>query len=331
MLRTIVDQGYSFIKHPLYAATSSNPKNAHSFAFNLLHLTNKIGMIEHFKAPAKQHDIRIANAAGFDKDADLTPEIVTALGFDVHVIGTVTADYWSGNEHPRLKRFVPKNDLMNREGLPGIGCEAIADKLVHIPRVFPGYHRRINVMSTPQKGLDESLEDVATTYRTLRPFAHSWELNLACPNTDHSPEETAKQAKLYVDIFDLEKDDVYVKLSPDLELDDLYAMLDSCKGVKGFITSNTSLQHNNHFPNGAKGGLSGRSLYPLARKIQEDVDWWMDKYMPEKELIAVGGIDSVRKAKERITDSPRVKEIQLYTGLIYKGPKLLSQLRQMEL
>ena len=73
--------------------------------------------------------VKISNAAGFNKNADIAPSVLEALGFNRVVIGTVTHDKWKGNPRPRMKRFPKTNSLVNWMGLPGHGSKRVAERL----------------------------------------------------------------------------------------------------------------------------------------------------------------------------------------------------------
>lgn len=291
MIRASIDWAYP----ALYAAMRLlEPERAHALAISAL---CSLGDVLHRpRSPAR---VDLAPAAGFDKEAQLPHTVLEALGFTRSTIGTITYEPWAGNPRPRIWRHGAT--IVNHLGLPGSGAEAIARRLER------GYlPMTISVAPTP--GTRDPCNDLLKTIQALRPYADRFELNLSCPNTDPVGLEVYHAARGACD-------NLYVKLSPDMGGDALEGLVDAID-PEGWVVSNTTRAHL-----WGRGGGSGACLYARARAMHCRL-----AQISSLPIVACGGIDSVARAQERVGIGD-VQEVQLYTGLITRGPRLLSELR----
>jgi len=255
-------------------------------------------------------------------------------------VGTVTADPWKGNDPSTLpynQRIWRHGEhlLENNLGLPGIGA-------ARVRRVLQGYdltdqHMRLNWMSTPQKQGDELLLDLQHTVYQLRELVDSFELNISCPNTSHGGEDSRSQYQKSLDAMLqavtplLQGKDLYLKIMPDLDRDEVKQILEICSHydqVKGFTISNTTKRHKNS-EGKVFGGGSGDFVYDLATIAQTYFAEEIEANYSDKDwtLNACGGIKNLERLRERIQIG-NVKEIHLFTPLIYEGPKLIREFRR---
>jgi dihydroorotate dehydrogenase len=120
---------------------------------------------------------------------------------------------------------------------------------------------------------------------------------------------------------------LYYKVSPDLDLDgvDEIVGVGERHGVRGYVVANTTTHHDKRYVpvSLGKGGASGRAVRDLSKEVHRH---FADRVGDGVELIACGGVDSSKEALERL-EIGNCKEIQLFTGLIYKGTSLLGDLR----
>lgn len=273
-------------------------------------------------------------AAGFDKNARLVP-FFRLVGAGFTEVGSVTAKRSRGNKRPRLFRFPEEEALVNRMGLGNHGAQHIAPRLKKLAH-RPAFPMGVNIAKTHSPNIlgDEALEDFATTYRRVADHASYITLNVSCPNTAEGKtfEDPAALDALLREIDSLAAErrregasrtpPLLVKLSPpererfvlDSLYDEILAVCDEhC--VDGFVATNT-LPHE-------KGGLSGP---PLAARSTSLVRYLYNKTGGTKPIIGVGGIDSAEAAYDRLAAGASL--VQLYTGLVYHGPGLISSIKQ---
>jgi dihydroorotate dehydrogenase len=136
------------------------------------------------------------------------------------------------------------------------------------------------------------------------------------------------QARNEISGQDPNKPPVLVKLSPDIEYADLEPIVEQIisNSTDGIIVSNTTVRRNDlkssHLGN-ETGGLSGSPLFAPSTRMLARIYTLTGGNIP---LIGVGGIDSGKKAIAKINAGASL--IQLYTGLVYKGPKLINNIKQ---
>lgn len=334
--RRMLEAGYFLLKPLIFSLTKNDPEEAHELFIRSANFLYSAGLdkiiLDHTDNSHRR--IEISNAAGFNKNGDIPPSFMGYLGFDRIVIGTVTADYWKGNERPRIIRYPSSNSLVNWMGLPGVGAEKVVENVLSYNN--GGIPLTINLMSTPGKKGDTMLKDIETTTSLLKdvPYVDRFELNVSCPNTSSSSEGKLDARKEYQramgDMLDVvrstmhDSQDLYVKLSPDLDnegIEDTVHILTS-KGAKGITISNTTTSPKVHLvPSYEKGGASGNAVYDSSLRVQKQ----FNNCGTGLEIIACGGIDSLEKLNERLKFGAR--GIQIYTPIIFKGPKLLRELR----
>jgi dihydroorotate dehydrogenase len=344
-LRKIIDGSYDYVKSSVYHLTSKDPEIAHEgfvVASQIMHALRLENIIFDCSENKMHPLFEISNAAGFDKNGNIPPTFMRYLGFDRVVVGTVTYEPWTGNPRPRIKRYPQTESIVNWQGLPGIGAERVAHNLLGY-----GNHEiplTINLMATPRPGVN-AVEDVLNTIRLTRdiPYVDRYELNISCPNTHSSSggidarTEYLSKLEILIDAMTThiyQNQSLYIKVSPDLGIESIKRIVRivAAHKVDGIVTANTTTNHDPMYittkPNlQGRGGASGKAVYSASTSVQE-------AFMDERyqaganfNIIACGGIDSQERAKER-TKEKYVYGIQIYTPLIFKGPRLLRELRR---
>jgi len=272
----------------------------------------------------------IGLAAGLDKNGVALPAW-SAIGFGFIEIGTVTAKAQPGNPKPRIFRFPEQNALINRLGFNNEGADAIARRLRKLQRSsrWPEVPVGINIgksMSTP---LTEATEDYLYSFRLLCEFADYIVLNVSSPNTPGLRELQGADAlsELLSAIGEknlITRKPIVVKIAPDLapsELDDIVSTCETNK-VAGIIATNTTVDHSSiSTAQDEQGGLSGAPLRGKSTALVREIA--ARSTMP---IIASGGIMDADSAREKIEAGARL--LQIYTGLIYRGPGLLREIAQ---
>lgn len=335
LIRFSFDNFYDLIKHPIFYVTRKDPEIAHNLFVSFSQILSAVGL-EKFvldnKVNRKKQSFDISNAAGFNKNADISPTVLKYLGFDRVVIGTVTKDAWEGNPRPRIIRYSKTKSLVNWMGLPGIGAEKVAKRLSNY-----GNHEvpiTINLMATPNKKEEQILRDLEGTIIALRDnhYVDRFELNISCLNVcNHTRDEYKKQLVNMLQTMESflhPHQNLYLKISPDLnerEIEDTLEIISHYR-VNGFTLTNTTTNHKKEFilKSPKKGGASGNAVYDDSLRVQKKFHEKL-KYT-DKEIIACGGINSIPKVKERLSFG--AKEIQIFTPIIFSGPKLLRKFKE---
>ena len=346
LIRSAFDLFYDAIKPVTFRLTRDNPKKAHKLFVrfcSLLDTTHLERIVLDNLSNQLTPDFELSNAAGFNKDGKISPEVLFYLGFDRAVIGTVTRDAWKGNTRPTIRRYSETESLVNWEGLPGEGAMAVAQRLAAYGN--HGVPITINFMSTPKKQGDELLRDLEGTILATKdlPYVDRFELNISCPNT-HSKsgsmdtrEENLRMLDSMLSVMEKNtslRQQHYLKVSPDSTQADVDDTVDvaSHHMVDGVVTSNTSTVHDREYipispiVNGKRvGGASGNAVYQASLKTQILYAEKIRKLGLQWKLIAVGGINSAERVSERLRHG--ATEIQIYTPLVFSGPRLIRQLR----
>ena len=267
---------------------------------------------------------RVGLAAGLDKNGIALPAW-EALGFSFVEIGTVTAQAQPGNPRPRIFRYPEQNALINRLGFNNDGAEVIASRLAELRDRggWPGIPVGINIGKSRVTPIERAVEDYLFSFRKLRAQADYIALNVSSPNTPGLRElQGGERLDELLRAINAERGNMplLVKIAPDLEAAALNELVSICEGnnVSGIIASNTTLDHS-AIVRDEDGGLSGA---PLQKKSTAIVRQIANK--TKIPIIGCGGIFDAPSAREKIEAGAKL--LQVYTGFIYRGPKLIREL-----
>lgn len=346
IVRKLFDAGYDVSRNGIFYLTRKDPEKAHEFFVDFSRLINEIGL-EKTLLDNSSNKIELpfefSNAAGFNKNADIPLSFLKYLGFNRVVVGTVTNDAWDGNPRPRIQRFIGTESLVNWMGLPGVGSEQVGENLQenisYLKKENLNYIPvTINFMSTPGKTGDELLEDLEGTIIDTSYYCDRFSLNISCPNTHSSSGSIDARSQYQKNLDSMLKlminyasnKELYVKISPDLSVQGISEILDVIQDnpkIVGIEGVNTTTNHNPNYINVSpgKGGASGNAVKHISLIIQEQFLEEMKLRNMNLKYIAVGGIDSAEEAGKRINYG--ASGIQIFTPLIYKGPKLVREIR----
>ena len=286
-------------------------------------------------------------AAGYDKDA-LAVRGLGALGFGHVEIGTVTPLSQAGNPKPRVFRLPEDEALINRMGFPSRGSAYVRKRLTITPRInLLEYALRraprtsdvvlgINLGKNKDTPNEQAVLDYLTLVQDFASFADYLTINVSSPNTIGLRQLQGREAleKLLTQLHAQRKLEearldkrlpLLVKLAPDLtdaELDDALDVI-LHTGMDGVIATNTTLARDGLRSRlaGETGGLSGRPLSVRSEAMLAKVVKRVDGRVP---VVSVGGIMSPEDAKRRLDMGAAL--VQLYTGLIYRGPGLVKKI-----
>ncbi len=329
--------GYERLVRPLLF--SLDAETAHRVTIELLrgasHFDLALRVLRSFQPPSKPKTLfgltfpnPIGLAAGLDKNGVALPAWA-ALGFGFIEIGTVTAKAQPGNPEPRIFRLPQQQALINRLGFNNDGADAIAERLRSLRRTkrWPAVPVGINIGKSRATPLEHATEDYLYSFRLLRDFADYIALNVSSPNTPGLRElqEPRKLSELLQAIGNepgTATNPLLIKISPDLSPIELEVILNVCaeNGVAGIIATNTTLDHSSVPPElDEEGGLSGAPLREKATTLVRDIV--AKSAIP---VIASGGICDTESALEKFQAGAQL--IQLYTGFVYRGPRLLREI-----
>lgn len=276
---------------------------------------------------------RIGLAAGFDKNAACV-DALGALGFGFVEVGTVTPKGQQGNPKPRVFRLPRVGGVINRMGFPNDG---VAAAIAHLrKRRYTGVCG-VNIGKNAATALEQATGDYVAALQSVYEYADYVTINISSPNTpglrqlqDGEQLRPLLQALLATRAELAERIGwqvpLLVKLSPDVSTDELAVTAGVIRelGLDGVIATNTTLdraavaglpqaQH--------PGGLSGGPLRERSLAVVRQLRGLLGPQLP---LIGVGGISSAADAAAMFAAGADL--IQLYTGLIYRGPGLVREL-----
>ena len=329
--------GYERFVRPLLF--SIDPESAHHLAIASLrtasHLDFVLGALGRFRPAPKLTNLFGLNfpnpvglAAGLDKNGVALPAWA-ALGFGFIEIGTVTAKAQPGNPKPRIFRFPEQQALINRLGFNNDGADAIAARLGQLKRSrrWPAVPVGINIGKSMTTSVADAAADYLYSFRVLRPFADYVVLNVSSPNTPGLRQlQGADVLDALLGAIGRENSSnpkpIVVKIAPDLDDAQLEQILEisDANNVAGVIATNTTLDHS-AIPKtqDQQGGLSGAPVREKSTALIRQI-----VARSKIPVIASGGVMDVDSAREKFEAGARL--VQIYTGLIYRGPGLIREI-----
>ena len=286
---------------------------------------------------------RVGLAAGLDKNARAIDGL-GAMGFGFVEVGTVTPLAQPGNPKPRMFRLPAAEALINRMGFNNDGLDAFVHNVqrsrlqrrLRQPgrglRMLLGLNIGKNAATPMERATDDYLAGLAGVY----PWADYVTVNISSPNTKNLRDlqgeealdallaalksrqaELAQQHRRYVPLF--------LKIAPDLDEAQVQAIAQALLAheIEGVIATNTTLARDavQGLPHADEaGGLSGAPVREASNAVIRRLRAALG---PEFPIIGVGGILSGADAQAKIAAGADL--VQIYTGLIYKGPALVDE------
>jgi dihydroorotate dehydrogenase len=327
---------YPLMRTALFALPT---EHAHAFSLAALRRVHSFGLLRaRASDPGKavtlmglQFPNRVGLAAGFDKNARYI-DALGALGFGFVEVGTVTPRPQPGQPRPRLFRVTESAALINRMGFPNEGAVEVAARLAR--RRFAGVCG-VNIGKNAATPIASAIDDYLECFRIVAPHADYVAINVSSPNTEglrqlEEAEQLQPIASALVEARNqlqgaaARRVPLLVKVSPDLPPADLVrsARLACEAGIDGIIATNTTVNRSGISTRWRShtGGLSGAPLRPLALQAVQLLRTALGASVP---IIAAGGIDSARHARDAFDAGADL--VQVYTGLIYRGPGLVRE------
>lgn len=282
-------------------------------------------------APRTVFGVRFPGPVGLAAGMDKNGRALTAwpaFGFGFVEVGTVTWQPQPGNPRPRMFRLPASEGVINRMGFNNGGASALAARLRALgPLKVP---LGVSIGKSKATPVEEAVEDYRASLDALAPYADYFAVNVSSPNT---PGLRGLQDKAALDTLLGALDTtvpLLVKIAPDLSEQAIADVLEVCAAhdVAGLIATNTTLARDGIAPQDTAtaeqaGGLSGRPLTARALDVVTFVAKESD--LP---IIGVGGLHSADDALRMLDAGASL--VQVYTGLIYKGPGLVRAINRSE-
>lgn len=315
------------------------PEQAHHTTLAMLKLAARFGLtapVPPRSRPTELMGLQLPNpvglAAGLDKNGEYI-DALAALGFGFIEIGTVTPRPQDGNPQPRLFRLPEQQAVVNRMGFNNHGIDAMIRNIENSR--FKGI-LGINIGKNAVTPIENAADDYLICLEKAYAHASYITVNISSPNTKNlralqgGDELSAllealknKQAQLaaahgkYVPLA--------VKIAPDLDeaqIDDIAHVVKSVE-MDGIIATNTTIDKSSlgsHPLASEQGGLSGLPVREKSNQVLKLLAERIDGKLP---IIGVGGIMNGADAAEKIRLG--ASAVQVYSGLIYRGPELIKE------
>ncbi|QLH43355.1 MAG: quinone-dependent dihydroorotate dehydrogenase [Coxiellaceae bacterium] len=316
-----------------------SPETAHDWTLTTLNVLHKLRLQPKvsLSAPCKILGLNFPNpvglAAGLDKNGEYIDSLA-ALGFGFIEIGTVTPRPQPGNPKPRMFRIPKANAIINRLGFNNRGVDYLIEQ---VKRANYSGILGINIGKNATTSLAKAHEDYVHCFNKVYPYASYVTVNISSPNT---PELRQLQSTDYLTklLTVLKREQqilatktqrhvpLLVKIAPDLTDNELSSIAQHLLTyeIEGIIATNTTIDHGviEGLPHANEtGGLSGKPLFNKATDILTKLAPLLANKIP---IIAVGGIMTGNDALQKFHHGASL--VQIYTGLIYQGPKLIRDI-----
>jgi dihydroorotate dehydrogenase len=334
---------------PLYGLARSllfsfDPETAHDLSLRALGTAHSVGAMGAFDPRLPDDPVQVMGltfpnpvglAAGLDKNGAFV-ECLSALGFGSVEVGTVTPRPQGGNPRPRVFRLESAQALINRLGFNNDGLPAL---VARVRTARPAALLGINLGKNADTPIERAGDDYAQGLAAVYPYARYVTVNVSSPNTlDLRALQGANELDALLVRLTAERSrlsDQYgrrvpiaLKIAPDLADADLKRIADAlvAYGLDAVIATNTTVARDSvaGLPNSQQaGGLSGRPLFARSTQVVRTLAAHLKGALP---IIGVGGIFSGADAVEKLRAGASL--VQVYTGLVYRGPALVGELRR---
>jgi dihydroorotate dehydrogenase len=282
---------------------------------------------------------RIGMAAGLDKNARAIDGL-GAMGFGFVEVGTVTPLAQPGNPKPRMFRLPAANALINRLGFNNEGLDAFLSNVQKAKFRSANAANPIllglNIGKNAATPIENATDDYLICLRGVYPHADYVTVNISSPNTKNLRALQSDEAldallgAIAAERTVLKQEHgkfvpIFVKIAPDLDGSQIEVIALTLKkhGMDGVVATNTTLSREavkglHHAEE--TGGLSGAPVLQASNQVIRQLRAALGKDFP---IIGVGGVMSAADAVSKIEAGADV--VQIYTGLIYKGPDLVKE------
>ena len=313
------------------------PELSHTIALNSLKILYFLNLIHLFFPKPKTQKVslfgmdlanKLGIAAGLDKNGDFIDPL-GALGFGFIEVGTITPLAQKGNPKPRIFRIFNENAIINRLGFNNKGVDHLVKKLKK--RKFSGVVG-VNIGANKESSGQDRINDYLSCFRKVHEFCDYITVNISSPNTPNLRD--LHQSDNLIDLLNAIEGEIkkvnfvkpiFLKISPDESRESLEFIIQAVdeSGFSGLIATNTTIDKDNLQNSNYKkltGGLSGKPLMNKSTKTIIDIK----NISPNIGIIGVGGVMSRTDFHEKLHSGACL--VQIYTGFIIHGPKIVNEL-----
>ena len=329
---------YSVFKPLLFKLDA---EKAHDLTLKSLRFAAKTGLVRLLGKPPVTRPRQVMGltfpsavglAAGLDKNAACI-DGMAALGFGFIEVGTVTPRPQPGNPKPRLFRVTEAEGIINRFGFNNLGVDNLIE---NVKRARYKGILGINIGKNFDTPNVRAVDDYLICLRKVYEYASYVTVNISSPNTKNLRALQEKEAlgnllaALKAEQTSLAETHgryvpIALKIAPDLEAEQVEEIADllMLHQFDGVIATNTTLSRVavQGMPNAEEtGGLSGAPVRDRSTLVIRQLAERLQGKVP---IIGVGGIMNGQDAAEKIAAGASL--VQLYSGLIYRGPALVKE------
>ena len=324
-------------------AFSLPPEVVHDYTLKIAEVIYKSFLVKFLKStpniePINKLNIRFENklglAAGFDKNGDYL-NFINNIGFGFIEIGTVTPYPQLGNKKPRVFRITEQDAVINHLGFNNKGIIHLKKNLINFmdKKTTP---IGVNIGKNATTSIENAHEDYIYCMEKIYEYADYLTINISSPNTKelrklHHEDrlstflENIKKSHESLEKKHKKLTPLFLKISPDIDQDDIASVSSMIKqfDIHGVIATNTTIDKEiiqNKTYRDYEGGVSGKPLFVKSNSIVKH----MRENLPDILMIGCGGVNSKKTAQEKVNQGCDL--VQIYTGLIYKGTKVINEI-----
>ncbi|TAK78611.1 MAG: quinone-dependent dihydroorotate dehydrogenase [Aquabacterium sp.] len=276
---------------------------------------------------------RVGLAAGLDKNGRCIDGL-GAMGFGAIEVGTVTPKAQPGNPRPRMFRLPKRTALINRLGFNNEGLDAFLANVKRARFRASGGILGLNIGKNAATPIERAADDYLACLEGVMPHADYVTVNISSPNTKNLRElqsdealdallSTLQERRLQVNARLGRSVPMFVKIAPDLDEAQVQVIAATLKknAIDGVIATNTTIAREavQGLPHANEtGGLSGSPVFEASNRV---IRLLRANLGPAFPIIGVGGVVDAATARAKLDAGADL--VQIYTGLIYKGPELV--------
>jgi dihydroorotate dehydrogenase len=330
---------YTLVRNLLFKL---DPETSHELSLEFLGIAERLKLLQLCLPSVPDNPIevmgiqfpnRVGLAAGLDKNGDYF-NALGAMGFGFVEIGTITPKPQAGNAKPRMFRIPEAQAIINRMGFNNKGVDHLVEQVKR--RRYTGV-LGINIGKNATTPVENAVDDYIFCMNKVYAHADYITVNISSPNTQGLRDlqfgdslnrllETIKKQQRVLQKEHGRYVPLAVKIAPDIDANNIKEVARTllAQGMDGVIATNTTIGREGvtqYALSKEAGGLSG---LPVQIKSTEIIKAFYAELGEKLPIIGVGGIVDGASAVEKIKAGAKL--VQIYTGFIYCGPALISEI-----